>query len=109
MDLDGRAGLERPTGNLWDAGDGCPRQHSRGAIRCGELDRCDGKFLALWREWSCLTRRLGKSQRSLEIQRGRMDLGEWVGRGQPEGNLRERGNAFARQRSRGPIRCRWLD
>jgi hypothetical protein len=68
MDVDERAERHPPERDVRNPGNGCPRQHPRGAILFRYLERCGGKFLAVRWEWFRLRRYAGGSQRYVEVR-----------------------------------------
>src|SRR5579863_6817982 len=109
VDLDKRFRPTQSTRCLWSARDGDANQCSRCARQLRELDRLVGKSMALRRGNS--EYKLGdrfQSQRSLEIQRGPMDLGERRKRLLPGRNIWDAGNWRTEQYARRSLRLRSL-
>src|SRR5882762_2552315 len=113
---------------LWrsvDVGQWLPTRQSIGILRNARYSQCKQRprwsllqlsvawqrrqFLALRRGWLRLDRASGLHERSLEVQRGRMDVGRGSDPLGPECRLRYARRGPRRQHSRGPARRSDLD
>ena len=93
MDVDGRVERGQP-GDVRDSGDSCCGQRSWGATKpvVGPMrPEISGSSVG----WLRLNGDRRRTQRPVEVQRGRMDVDGRIERGQPEGNYGTQGTAAA--------------